>query len=137
MSESFKVTSTFPVPAKRLYHAWLDSKEHAAFTGGPARIEGKVGGKFTAWDGYISGTTLELTPPSHILQSWRTTEFPPGCRDSLIEINLQDVSGGSRLTLKHTEIPDGQGEEYKKGWREFYFAPMKKYFGKNKAGKGK
>jgi len=25
-------------------------------------------------------------------------------------------------------IPDGQGENYKQGWKDFYFKPMKKYF---------
>jgi len=34
-------------------------------------------------------------------------------------------------TLLHTNIPDGQGESYKKCWKDFYFTPMKKYFKKS------
>jgi hypothetical protein len=26
-------------------------------------------------------------------------------------------------------MPEGQADSYKKGWEEFYFEPMKKYFG--------
>jgi activator of HSP90 ATPase len=35
---------------------------------------------------------------------------------------------GTRVTIIHSEIPAGQGEGYKKGWKDFYFKPMKKYF---------
>jgi hypothetical protein len=34
---------------------------------------------------------------------------------------------GTRLTLKHTNLPD-HGMQYKDGWVEHYFEPMKAYF---------
>ena len=33
MSESIKISTTVPAPPKKVYEAWLDSKEHSAFTG--------------------------------------------------------------------------------------------------------
>ncbi len=133
-TDSFKISAQFPVLPRELYQAWLNSKQHAGFTGAGARIVARVGGKFSAWDGYILGKTLELTPYRRIVQAWRTTDFPDGCGDSLVEITLEQVGGGTKLTIKHTEIPEGQGEEYKDGWRQFYFKPMKDYFG-GKSGK--
>lgn len=127
-TESFKISAQFPVTAQELYQAWLDSKQHTAFTGGGAKIKAQVGGKFTAWDGYIMGKTLELNPHSRIVQSWRTTEFPQNCGDSIIELTFKDVTGGAKMTIKHTELPEGQGAEYKDGWRQFYFNPMREYF---------
>ena len=44
-------------------------------TGAAARIAGRVGAAYSAWDGYIAGKTLELAPGKRIVQSWRTTEF--------------------------------------------------------------
>ena len=130
MDESLKLTAEFPVTVQRLYNAWLDSKEHAAFTNSPAKIDPKVGGSFTAWDGYISGKNLELEPGKRIMQSWRTPEFPEGSPDSLLEVLLEPIEGGTRLTLLHTIIPQDQSEEYKQGWEEYYFKPMQEYFRK-------
>ena len=131
MKTSFKVSDIFPVPPEKLFHAWLSSKEHAAFTGSPAKGSAKVGGKFKAWDGYISGTNLELVKGKRIVQRWRTTEFAGGDPDSLVMIVLEKVKDGTRLTLTHTGIPEGQTSDYLQGWKDFYFTPLKTYFAKN------
>ena len=113
---------------ERIYKAWLDSTEHGDFTGSPAEIDPKIGGSFSAWDGYIEGVTLELAPYHRILQSWRADDFPPEASDSRLEVLLEVVPEGTRLTLVHSNIPDGQAAEFKQGWEDFYFTPMKAYF---------
>jgi len=128
MSESFTVSTILPTRPERIYKAWLDSSQHGQFTGGVAVISPTVGGAFTTWDGYIQGATLALNPYTRILQSWRAEDFPEGAEDSQLEILLEEVPGGTRLTLIHTNIPDGQAEEFKKGWLDYYFTPMKAYF---------
>jgi uncharacterized protein YndB with AHSA1/START domain len=128
MNNTFELSITLPASPQRLYTAWLDSKEHSAFTGGKAKIQPKVGGKFTAWDGYILGTTTELEPYRRIVQTWRTTEFPEGSSDSRLEVLFEEVAEGTKLTLKHSLLPQGQAEEYYQGWIDNYFEPMKKYF---------
>lgn len=128
MTESLKVSCVFPVAPQKLFDAWLDSQAHSAFTGAAAEIEPEVEGSFTAWDGYIEGETLELEPPRRLLQSWRTSEFPAEAEDSLLEVLFEAVEGGTKMTLVHTNIPEGQGEQYKTGWQEHYFTPMLEYF---------
>ena len=129
MAESFEISSFFPtISAERIYRSWLDSGEHSAFTGSPAQIDPGVGGKFTAWDGYIYGKTLKAEPFRRILQAWRTTEFPEHSPDSQLEILIEEVDGGAKVTLIHTDIPDGQAEDYRQGWEEYYFEPMLRYF---------
>jgi activator of HSP90 ATPase len=128
MAERIEVSETFPVQQKALYEAWLDSGKHSAFTGSPAVIDRRVGAAFTAWDGYISGTTIVVEPFSRIIQTWRTTEFPDDAPNSEIEVIFREVPEGTKITIIHTDIPDGQGEGYRKGWIEFYFTPMKQYF---------
>jgi len=128
MLESVVLDKWFPVEPQVLFKAWLDGRAHGAFTGGAASIEPKVGGAFTAWDGYIQGKTLALDPPRRILQTWRTSEFPDGAPDSRLELWLEAASGGTRLTLRHTGIPEGQGIGYAQGWLDHYFQPMQEYF---------
>ena len=50
--------------------------------------------------------------------------------DSKIEVLLEKTPGGTKLTIHHTNIPSGQSD-YKSGWRECYFEPMKNYFKAN------
>lgn len=128
MRKSFQVSVTLPVKPEVIYEAWLNTKKHSVFTGSPAKIDSRVGGKFSAWDGYITGANLELIPNRRIVQSWRTTEFPSGSPDSKIDVTLTETKNGTKLTLKHSNIPAGQEKEYKQGWKDFYFVPMKKYF---------
>jgi len=128
-TDSVKVSAVIPAEPRVIYDAWMSSKGHQAMTGSGASVTARVGGAFTAWDGYISGTTLELKPGERIVQAWRTTEFGADDADSRLEILLEKAARGTRVTLVHTEIPAGQGPEYRKGWLDFYFTPMKKYFG--------
>jgi uncharacterized protein YndB with AHSA1/START domain len=128
MAESLQLSTLLPASPDRVYRAWIDGGEHAAFTGTPAEIDPVVGGRFSAWDGYISGVTLALEPGKRILQAWRTTEFPPGSPDSSLEILLEPAQGGTSLSLQHTAIPDGQGESYAQGWEDYYFGPLRSYF---------
>lgn len=130
--ESIKLTKTFAVKPKVIYTAWLNSKGHSKMTGSKAKINPKVNSGFIAWDGYISGKTTELKTDKKIVQKWRTTEFPEHAQDSLLEVKLSPVQSGTKLTIEHKNIPDGQAESYKKGWKDFYFKPMEKYFNSKK-----
>lgn len=128
MKNGFTLTAIIPAKPSEIYKAWLSTKGHAAMTGSPAKVDGKVGGKFSAWDGYIFGTTLELTLNQRILQAWRTSEFPEGAPDSRVEILFEEAAGGTKITLAHTKMPDDQVDDYRQGWEDFYFKPMKEYF---------
>lgn len=130
MLESIEVADVIPASPKQIYDAWLDGAGHAALTGGSqAKVDPRPGGRFSAWDGYISGTTLELDPNRRIVQAWRTTEFPEGSQDSRLEVLLEPAAGGTRVTFRHTGIPEGQSAEYAQGWVDYYFEPMKRHFG--------
>jgi len=128
MVEEIRISTTLPAEPEQIYRAWMDSAGHSAFTGSPATIDPTTGGAFSAWDGYIQGTTLELEPYRRIIQAWRTTEFPEGSPDSRLEVLLEATDDGTLITLHHSNIPVGQGEGYYQGWIDYYFEPMIKYF---------
>jgi uncharacterized protein YndB with AHSA1/START domain len=128
MPFAFSLSDTIPAAPAQIYDAWLDSESHTAMTGGGATASPVVGGSFTAWDGYISGQNLALEPGRRIVQSWRTTRFTPEDADSEIEVLLEPVAGGTLLTLRHTNVPDGHTGYQDGGWQQHYFEPMKQYF---------
>ena len=77
---------------------------------------------------YIFGSTLELEPDQRIVQAWRTSEFPDNAPDSRLEILLEKVTEGTKVTLIHSDMPEDQIDSYRQGWEDFYFKPMKEYF---------
>ena len=128
MAFEFTVSDVIPASPEQVYAAWLSGKSHAAMTGGgPATGSTKVGGRFTAWDGYIAGKNLKLEPGRRIVQSWRTTEFKDGDADSEIDVQLEPAGKGTKITLSHSNVPEGHNG-YKTGWQSCYFDPMKVYF---------
>ena len=132
MNDSIKISAVFPVSAKRLYDAWLNSEEHSEFTGTKTIIRPIVGSKFYAGNDYITGSNITLQPYGRIVQTWRTKDFPAGALESRLEILFEKANGGARVTLIHTRIPSGQAKLYEKGWKQHYFKPMRQYFKKQK-----
>ncbi len=128
--ESLKLSITLPVKAEKLYKAWLSGKEHSLFTGAEAKAGAKVNAKHSAWDGYIWGKNLELKAGKKIVQSWRTSEFPEDAPDSTVEITFEEKAGKTKLSLYHHGLQKGDAKKYTQGWKDFYFTPMKSYFGK-------
>ncbi len=129
-SEKIDVSEVMHCDAHTLYNAWLDSKEHSAFTGSTAQFHHQLGAPFMAWDGYISGEILELEADTRILQSWRATDFPEDADDSLLEVIFENVKQGCKITILHWNLPKGMLLAYTEGWQEYYFKPMKLYFNK-------
>ncbi len=125
---SFRVSVVLPTSPERLYRAFLDAKEHAAFTGAPASITAKVGGKLAAFDGHVTGKLVELEASERIVMSWRTKDFPEEAPDSRVEVLFYPASGGTRVTFAQTGLPKGTEERFKKGWKRFYLDPMRSYF---------
>jgi len=132
MAIEFVVSTMLPATPEEVYDTWMSSEGHSEMTGSPASISAEVGGDFEAWDGYIHGKNVNLERGLLIVQYWRTSEFNDSEDDSLIEINLKPVGDQTELTLRHSNLPP-HGMQYKDGWVESYFEPMKEYFTNKKS----
>jgi uncharacterized protein YndB with AHSA1/START domain len=126
--ESLSLSELIPATEEEIYSAWLNSNEHSAFTGDQAEIDPVVGGRHSTFGGYAQGAIIDLIPARRIVQTWRTNDFPEGSPDSRLELTLEATVGGTMVTLLHTEIPDGQSDNYREGWVKYYFEALKKYF---------
>ncbi len=115
---------------EEVFDAYVDPKKHAAFTGSPATGSGRVGGRFTAWGGYISGRYVELVRGKRIVHEWVTTEWPEGYPPSVVELSLGRKGNKTELNMVHTKVPAEQASSYRDGWVESYWDPMKKHFKK-------
>lgn len=120
-------TVVIPASPEAVYRAYTDPEAHAAFTGAPATGEAKVGGEFTAWGGYITGSYLELEPNRKIVQAWSTSEWPKGYSPSRLELTLKPVTDGTEIHLVQTEVPTEQAPDYDGGWHTSYWQPLTAY----------
>ena len=127
-TDAIRVSSVIQASPERIYKAWMSSEGHSKMTGSTATVEPRIGGKHSAWNGYIQGEILELEPNKRIVMGWRSSEFPAGSLPSRLEVDLEREGKATRVTIVHTEIPAGQGAQYEAGWNDFYFKPMTAHF---------
>ncbi len=112
----------------QVYDAIINPKKHGEFTGSPATGTQKVGSRFTAWDGYISGKILDLSKGKKIVQEWKTSEWPEGYPPSILKLTFKAKGSNTELSMIHSKVPAEQVEMYTDGWVSSYWDPLKEYF---------
>ena len=106
----------------------MDAKQFSAFSDFPgAEIHREVGGTFSVFGGHIIGRNLELVPNRLIVQAWRVVDWPEGIY-SLARFELTAQVAGTRLQFDHTGFPSELAEHLEAGWRDHYWAALRKYF---------
>ena len=107
----------------------MDSKKHAAFTGGKAKISRLIGGTIMAYDDYIAGKNVELLPDGKIVQDWRAVDWPEGYFSRVV-FDFTAVPEGTVPRLHPYRPPGRYRRGITQGWIENYWEPMKKYLEK-------
>jgi activator of HSP90 ATPase len=136
-TRTIKQSVLIPATPVEVYDAIVNGKKHTAFTGSPAKSANKVGGKFTAWDGYITGKYLKLVPGKKIVEEWRANDWPADYPPSLIELGFERVNTMTRLTMVQMEVPAATAPQYRQGWKDYYWTPLQTYFNAKRKVSGK
>lgn len=123
----------FDAPAAQIFEMYADARKHSKVIDAQAKLERRVGGKFSAWGGGVSGMNLVLREPSLIVQAWRTQEFPKD-HYSVLHLSIEPAGRGrSKLTLAQHGVPRACAEEIETNWHECYWEPMKKLLAEQNA----
>ncbi len=127
-TKTIEQTVIIKASAHDIYEALMDSGKHSQFTGSPANISREIGGSFTAYDGALSGTTLELVPDAKIVQSWRGSDegWTPG-HYSEVTFTFEEVHGETKLIFVQTGVPEQCYEDISQGWQTYYWAKLKAF----------
>lgn len=127
---TLKVRRIFQAPRDRVFRAWTDAKELAAWFAPSAEyctrvpeLDLKVGGKYKVEmhhkGGNIStvgGTYREIKPPEKLVFTWRW-ENDPTKHESLVTVEFMDFGSSTEILLTHTELPNAeQREKHGEGW---------------------
>ena len=114
-----------------IYETIMDSRKHTKLSQQPTTVSRRVGGAFKVGHD-LEGKNLKLTKDRRIVQTWRANNWPKGTY-SKVTFALARAAGGTRVTFTQTGVPNEFYGEISKGWREYYWTPLRKQFGSRRA----
>lgn len=130
-TRTIQQTVTFQAAPRKVYEMLMDSKSHQSLSGEAAKISKKVGGKFTAWGGHITGFNLFLEPGRKIVQAWRATGWWPA-HYSVAIFDIQRARDSAKLRFTQIGVPPHRYSGHYRGWIEAYWTPMKEVLASGK-----
>jgi activator of HSP90 ATPase len=125
-------TDEFRTTAEELFQTFTDPQRIGAFTrGAPRLFEGaKPGGKFSIFDGNVSGEFITLEAPKKIVQKWRLAQWPEGHMSTQeLVFDQNDVDRVTNARVTWSGVPVGQEEVVKRNWDGYYIRSIKQTFG--------
>jgi activator of HSP90 ATPase len=125
-------TDEFRTTAEEMFQTFTDPQRIAAFTRGKPQIfEGaKAGGKFSIFDGNVTGEFTILEPGKRIVQKWRLAQWPEGHMSSQeIVFDQNDMDKVTNARVTWSGVPVGQEEVVKRNWEGYYIRSIKQTFG--------
>jgi activator of HSP90 ATPase len=110
-----------------LFDAYLDSRKHTAIVGSKVSISKAVGGRFTAFNGMLSGKNLLIVRKKLVIQSWRSHTWKTTDPDSILILMFSKAGRGARVDLVHVNVPKHDLQGVTRGWRRYYWKPWLEY----------
>jgi activator of HSP90 ATPase len=117
---------TFKASPSDVYKTLLDPDEHEAFSGEPAKLDARVGGRFEHFGGSLSGIVVHLEKDRRIVLAWRASGWPAG-HYSIAQFVLKKGGKSTRLEFSQFGIPSSDYADIVDGWKTYYWEPMKQY----------
>lgn len=124
--KTLKQTYTINSPVAKVWKALVDPKIINKWGAGPAKMDDKVGTKFTLWKSEIFGTNTEVVKKKKLVQDW-WSGADRWDEASKVTFTLTEKNGKTKLDLLHEKVPNRSAKEIDDGWKEFYLGPLKKY----------
>ena len=126
---SLRLVRSFEASPQRVFDAWLDPRQVAAWLGPRAMVasaevavlEPRVGGSYRILMHKTDGSTLvvagvyrEIVRPSRLVFTW-TWEHE--MNETLMTVTIRAAGGGSELTLLHENFPNAERRDgHNAGW---------------------
>lgn len=107
-----------------VWKAFVDPKKIDEWGGGPAKMDEKVGTKFSLWDGDIHGTNLTVIKEKKLVQEWYSSDVEG---KTLVTFILSEEKNGTKVELIQEDVPDEKEKDLSDGWKDYYMGPLKEF----------
>lgn len=132
MCKTIKQKVKFNASPDTVYELLADSTKRSKVTGRKANVSKKVGGKFSADNGRVTGVNVDLVPGQRIVQAWRREDFPEGIF-SMAAVTLTPTrGGGTELVLTHRGVPKWLIDGTEENWRRDYWDKIRTHLARKK-----
>ncbi len=123
--KSIQQKVTIYAPVEDVYRALTNPFALELWTGHPAHITTVPGEEFFLFGGDITGRNIAYSENKLIQQEWY---FGEQKEQSVVTIKLKPEKNKTEIVLLHTNIPEEEYESLRKGWVEYFWKPLNKYF---------
>jgi activator of HSP90 ATPase len=110
-----------------VYQTLVDPRQHAKFSGRPASLAARPGGRFSHYGGALEGFVIRLETNRRIVLAWRANSWPAGDY-SIADFLLTEVTSGTRVEFTQSGVPSASVRSISSGWREHYWGPLATFF---------
>lgn len=112
---------------RRVMQLLTDAALIRKWSGGEAIVENMAGGRFAMFDGWVTGKVTKIGD-RELAYTWKTTDWPEDAAPSEVHYLLKDDEAGTKITLKHTGLPNEEEmKSHKAGWTDYFFDPMEDF----------
>ncbi len=87
-------------------------------------MDAKAGGEFKLWNGDIWGENVEVRKNKRLVQKWYGGNWKEAS-DLVINLKYNKNEKITEVELIHSNLPEGEVENFSKGWDEYYFGAIK------------
>lgn len=118
----FRDSIDIGAPPETVFEYLITNGGMTAWMGQYADLDPTPGGKFAVdIAGHpVRGEYLHVDPPSRVVMSWGfagSEDLPAGA--SKVEFRLTPIGGGTRVDLRHSDLPDTEVRGHADGWANF------------------
>ncbi len=115
-------------PIEEVWDALTSSEKINKWGGGPARIQRKINGDYSLWDGEMQGVIQQIEKPTKLVHTLERAIWDSAHISSIVEWTLEESDRGTKIILNHSKLPTQQAQaRHKDGWGEYFLGPLKYY----------
>lgn len=121
--KTIKQTYVIYASVEKVWEALTEPSIIDKWGAGPAKMDNKVGTKFSLWGGDIHGKNIRVIKHKELVQEWFGGEWD---KPSIITFTLTEKDGKTTVDLVHVDVPDAEVDDIADGWKTYYMGPLKK-----------
>jgi ferredoxin-NADP reductase/uncharacterized protein YndB with AHSA1/START domain len=127
-----KQTCSVQTTIQKLWQAFTDASTVQKWSGESATIDAREGGVFSMLGGNVHGTITKIESNKLLRQDWYGDDHPDRKYDVSFTFDFDDYKGEAMVTVEH-EASEDDAQTMSDGWQKYYFEPIKKLLGYQKA----